>query len=109
MARLREGPAQLENAIKYSPSGGEVSISTSPEGGLASVSVSDQGVGIDPDRRQELSSPSGGPGTGTSRASVSASMSPWRWSGRTEARSVSSPTERPGPRSMMTLQAADAA
>lgn len=47
----------LENAIKYSPGGGEVSISTSLEGGLASVSVSDQGVGIDPDRGQELFQP----------------------------------------------------
>ncbi|MBO0730377.1 MAG: HAMP domain-containing histidine kinase [Acidimicrobiaceae bacterium] len=47
----------LENAIKYSPSGGEVSISTSLEGGLVSVSVSDQGVGIDPDRRHEIFQP----------------------------------------------------
>ncbi|MBO0685981.1 MAG: HAMP domain-containing histidine kinase [Candidatus Dormibacteraeota bacterium] len=47
----------LENAIKYSPGGGEVSISTSLENGLASVSVSDQGVGIDPNRRHELFQP----------------------------------------------------
>jgi two-component system phosphate regulon sensor histidine kinase PhoR len=47
----------LENAIKYSPGGGEVSVSTSLEEGLASISVSDQGVGIDPARRDDLFRP----------------------------------------------------
>jgi signal transduction histidine kinase len=57
-ARLRTALVNLlENAIKYSPGGGEVSVSTSLEDGLASIRVSDQGVGIDPARRDELFRP----------------------------------------------------
>jgi two-component system, OmpR family, phosphate regulon sensor histidine kinase PhoR len=57
-ARLRTALVNLlENAIKYSPGGGEVSVSTSLEDGLASISVSDQGVGIDPARREDLFRP----------------------------------------------------
>lgn len=62
-ARLRTALVNLlENAIKYSPGGGEVSVSTSLEDGLASVSVSDQGVGIDPARRDDLFRPFSRPG-----------------------------------------------
>jgi PAS domain S-box-containing protein len=36
----------VSNAIKYSPSGGEVRITTRPENGYAHVEIIDQGVGI---------------------------------------------------------------
>jgi signal transduction histidine kinase len=36
----------LENAVKYSPAGGEIAVSLSQGAGLAQLSVSDQGVGI---------------------------------------------------------------
>jgi signal transduction histidine kinase len=38
----------LENAIKYSPAGGEIRCAVSEEKGVASIVVSDQGLGIDP-------------------------------------------------------------
>lgn len=39
----------LANAVKYSPSGGEVRCTVRAGEGLAVVTVSDQGIGIDPD------------------------------------------------------------
>ncbi len=37
----------LENAVKYSPQGGEVGVQATVDGPLAQVSVADQGLGID--------------------------------------------------------------
>jgi signal transduction histidine kinase len=39
----------IENAVKYSPEGGEVHVRVWPEDALARVSVSDHGIGIPPD------------------------------------------------------------
>jgi PAS domain S-box-containing protein len=39
----------LENAIKYSPDGGEIRVGVSGDGCLVTVRVSDQGIGLDPD------------------------------------------------------------
>jgi signal transduction histidine kinase len=48
-ARIRSAARNLlENAIKYSPAGGEIRCAVSEEKGMASIVVSDQGLGIDP-------------------------------------------------------------
>ena len=39
----------LDNAIKYTPSGGKVSISVNRQGGKAALSISDTGIGIEPE------------------------------------------------------------
>jgi signal transduction histidine kinase len=39
----------IENAVKYSPEGGEIQVRIWPEDGIARVSVSDRGIGIPPD------------------------------------------------------------
>jgi PAS domain S-box-containing protein len=39
----------LENAIKYSPDGGEITVSVRSADGFVAVRVSDQGIGLDPD------------------------------------------------------------
>lgn len=39
----------LDNAIKYSPRGGEIGVKVAASSGRAFISVSDQGVGIDPE------------------------------------------------------------
>ena len=39
----------LDNAMKYTPSGGEISVSVHPEGEMAVVSVCDTGIGIPPE------------------------------------------------------------
>ncbi|GAC1472441.1 MAG: hypothetical protein PVSMB3_05510 [Candidatus Dormibacteraceae bacterium] len=39
----------VNNAVKYSPDGGQVTLSTRGEGGFALVSVADTGLGIPPD------------------------------------------------------------
>ena len=44
----------VSNAIKYSPSGGEVSIDVAREGETLAVSVSDQGIGIPTDKRTRI-------------------------------------------------------
>ena len=45
----------LDNAIKYSPEGGQVEIELElPSPGLARLSVVDHGVGIQPERRQHI-------------------------------------------------------
>lgn len=36
----------LENAVKYSPDGGEIVLAAQPQGAMLQISVSDQGVGI---------------------------------------------------------------
>jgi signal transduction histidine kinase len=38
----------VENAVKYSPEGGEIEVRAWLENGAAAVTVSDQGIGIDP-------------------------------------------------------------
>ena len=44
----------VDNAIKYSPSGGEVRCSVGRQDGLAFVEVTDQGVGIAPEHMERL-------------------------------------------------------
>lgn len=39
----------IDNAVKYSPSGGEVTVTLTARGGIGRVSVKDGGVGISPD------------------------------------------------------------
>jgi two-component system phosphate regulon sensor histidine kinase PhoR len=36
----------LDNAVKYTPAGGEVNISMEPKGGLAVIRITDTGIGI---------------------------------------------------------------
>lgn len=47
----------LDNALKFTPKGGKVIIRASAEAGLVSVAVIDSGIGIPPDRVQEIFEP----------------------------------------------------
>jgi signal transduction histidine kinase len=47
----------LENAVKYSPPGGEVLISARPKDAYLVIGVSDQGIGISPADQVKLFSP----------------------------------------------------
>ncbi len=47
----------LENAVKYSPPGGEVRVSAKPEGEQLVIGVSDEGIGIAPADQEKLFSP----------------------------------------------------
>ncbi len=53
----------IENAIKYSPGGGDVSVTVRPQGLLLSVEVADRGVGVPAGRESTLFTPfyQGGP------------------------------------------------
>jgi signal transduction histidine kinase len=72
--RLRSAVRNLlENAIKYSPEGGEIRCTLNEVGGMASVTVSDRGLGIPPSQVEKLfqrferasqAAPGGIPGTG---------------------------------------------
>jgi PAS domain S-box-containing protein len=54
-SQLRQVVANLiDNAIKYSPSGGPVTVSLSPDNGSVRLSVSDSGIGIPPDERRRI-------------------------------------------------------
>ncbi|HEX8819159.1 MAG TPA: ATP-binding protein [Archangium sp.] len=44
----------LENALKYSPTGGTIRVTVQRDGPRALVSVSDEGIGIPPDQRLQL-------------------------------------------------------
>jgi signal transduction histidine kinase len=44
----------LDNAIRYSPEGGEVDVGVSVEGGEAVVSVTDRGVGIPAEKQSRI-------------------------------------------------------
>lgn len=44
----------LDNAIKYTPSGGKVRISVTRQGTRAAVSISDTGIGIEPEVRPHI-------------------------------------------------------
>jgi signal transduction histidine kinase len=44
----------IQNAIKYSPSGGKISVRASAQDGLACVSISDQGIGIPAESLSQL-------------------------------------------------------
>ena len=44
----------LENAVRFSPDGGEVRVRVEAAGGEALVSVADRGIGIPPERQQEV-------------------------------------------------------
>lgn len=53
--RLREVTRiLLDNAIRYSPSGGDIEVVVAVVGGEACLSIRDHGVGIPPDRRDRL-------------------------------------------------------
>ena len=47
----------IDNAIKYSPGGGEISVSARSEGDSVLVGVRDHGLGISPDDRAKLFQP----------------------------------------------------
>ena len=47
----------VENAVKYSPRGGEVRIAARAETGYLSVSVADHGIGLSPSDRERLFEP----------------------------------------------------
>jgi PAS domain S-box-containing protein len=47
----------IDNAVKYSPEGGQVSVSAKKDGGFVTVSVSDQGVGISEEDQARLFTP----------------------------------------------------
>lgn len=44
----------VENAIKYSPNGGEINVNVSRENSYLVISVSDRGIGISPENQQRL-------------------------------------------------------
>ena len=45
----------LDNAIKYSPDGGEIDVRlASVEGGSVEIAVRDRGLGIPPERRDQI-------------------------------------------------------
>ena len=69
----------VNNAVKYSPSGGSVTVTSAQDGGFALVSVADSGVGIPPDeialvferfRRARTGAAHSIPGTGLGLAIV---------------------------------------
>jgi PAS domain S-box-containing protein len=47
----------LENAVKYSPAGGEVRVSAKPDGEQLVIGVSDDGIGISPADQEKLFGP----------------------------------------------------
>jgi two-component system phosphate regulon sensor histidine kinase PhoR len=53
--KLRQALANLvENAVKYSPEGGEVRIVLRPENGCVRIAVHDEGIGIPPAERERV-------------------------------------------------------
>ena len=44
----------LENAVKYSPSGGKVTVSARPVGPMIEVDVEDEGIGISPGDHERI-------------------------------------------------------
>jgi signal transduction histidine kinase len=44
----------LDNAIKYTPTGGRVALSVGREGGWASLRVEDTGIGLSPEEQQKI-------------------------------------------------------
>jgi signal transduction histidine kinase len=56
--RLREVVIGLvENAVKYTPSGGRITVSAAARNGHVEIAVSDTGVGIPPDARERIFEP----------------------------------------------------
>jgi signal transduction histidine kinase len=54
-ARLRQVLGNLiENAVKYSPEGGEVRVSAAAANGAVQIAVRDSGPGIPPDQRSRI-------------------------------------------------------
>ena len=49
----------LSNAVKYSPAGGPVQVRLAQQDGQVIISIADRGIGIPPDERDRLFSPSG--------------------------------------------------
>ncbi|MEX0619327.1 MAG: HAMP domain-containing sensor histidine kinase [Pseudohongiellaceae bacterium] len=47
----------LSNAVKYSPQGGEISVSAQRQGDWLEITVSDQGIGVDPEDRENIFQP----------------------------------------------------
>jgi signal transduction histidine kinase len=44
----------LENAVKYSPSGGKVTVRARPAGEMIEVDVEDEGIGINPGDHERI-------------------------------------------------------
>ncbi|HEY3081414.1 MAG TPA: ATP-binding protein [Chloroflexota bacterium] len=49
----------LDNAVKYSPNGGEIVVAVRPEAALARISVSDHGIGVPPEALERVFEPFG--------------------------------------------------
>ncbi|HEV8637284.1 MAG TPA: GAF domain-containing sensor histidine kinase [Chloroflexota bacterium] len=47
----------LDNAVKYSPDGGEIAVAVRPDGTLARISVSDRGIGVPPEALERVFEP----------------------------------------------------
>jgi signal transduction histidine kinase len=57
----------LDNAVKYSPEGGEVRIDVRPEGSGVAVSVRDSGIGLPPGAAEQIFEPFGRAANATER------------------------------------------
>jgi signal transduction histidine kinase/ActR/RegA family two-component response regulator len=58
----------MTNAVKYTPSGGQVRLTSRLDGNFVVVTVSDDGIGIAPERLEDIFEPFTRAGNGTERA-----------------------------------------
>ncbi|MDP9372635.1 MAG: PAS domain S-box protein, partial [Chloroflexota bacterium] len=57
----------LENAVKYSPEGGEIRVTVGPDGDGAVLGVRDEGIGLPPDSLETIFQPFGRAANGAAR------------------------------------------